>query len=288
MADKGGVLGSNSSRSKTIVSHQKEKEKIHFIFMRSLGKVHSMRVSYRYLLAFALFLFCFVIFSIIIINNYLNLYVENEALRENNVRLAHLVNDYKLKSQLASQYQLLIDELNQAEPTSRLASAEKSLPQRTVSKLKTQTKPRPETKPLTKAAEKKPAETLQGPPVDVSDLILKTDAANQVINFSFNLRKIVKEIDLVSGYMIVILENRRVSPPEIVCFPASIKVVNGAPSNFRRGQQFAIRHGKIVKGVINRVRNAKDFSLATIFAYSFKGELLLRKSITVADDKKTS
>jgi len=126
------------------------------------------------------------------------------------------------------------------------------------------------------------------PPVSVSDLVLHPDELNHSISFSFNLRKLNEKIDLVSGYLIIVLKSRQINPPRLVVFPSSIKIINGAPSNFRRGQQFAIRYGKMVKGVIKRIKNPKSFNTATIFAYSFQGELLLKKTIVVSDVDKTS
>ncbi|MBW1708933.1 MAG: hypothetical protein JRG97_06710 [Deltaproteobacteria bacterium] len=256
--------------------------------MRSLGKVHSLRVSGRYILVFGLFLLFFIVVSIIVINRYVDLYIENEALLEENVKLSRLVSDHRLKAQLANQYQLLIEELNQFDPPSEPASAKKVLAQQQAPATATPSKKASQKIPVVKQTVKRPPASSKKPLVDVSELILRTDEASQNLRFSFNLRKISDEIDLVSGYMIVILENHKVSPAALATFPASIKVVNGVPTNFRRGQQFAIRHGKIVKGIIHKVSDAKAFTKATIFAYSFKGELLLKKSIAVADAKKSS
>jgi len=254
--------------------------------MRSLGKVHSLRVSGRYLLVFSLFILFFVVISIIVINRYLDLLVENETLRENNVRLSSLVKNYRLKSQLASQYQLLIAELNQAESANSLAAEQKSSAGLAASKPNTQAKDA--LKPTANLDKKSLSVDTKQPPVNVSDLVLKADELKRNIQFSFYLHKINEQIELVSGYTIVVLENQRVSPPARITFPSSIKMVNGVPSNFRRGQQFAIRRGKIVKGVIDGVSDPKAFTFATIYAYSFKGELLLKKTITVADGDKAS
>ena len=123
------------------------------------------------------------------------------------------------------------------------------------------------------------------PPVSVSALKLAVNKKQRTVNFSFNLKKTSADRNLVSGYMIIVLANLKVTPPMLSPFPASVKLNGDKPIDYHQGQQFAIRHGKTVKGVVRKVDNPAGFDQAIVFVYSPQGELLLRESLQDSDAK---
>lgn len=276
-------MARNKGRGKTLRNSDVNSDKLHIIFMRGFGRIRSVRVSSNYLILFALFLVVYITISALVIDDYIDLRLENRTLREKNKKLERMANDYKFKSKMAKQYDDLKEDLIRAEKKSSGSHTE-LVEEETVAESSNGNGEVSEN-----GNGEKPAEVSEQPDeekapvvaVEVSQLKLESDDAAGLIKFSFSLRKVDKELDLVSGYTIVVLENRSVNPPVRIPFPASIKLENGAPVNLKRGQQFAIRHGKTIKGQLRPVKNPSSFRAATIFVYSFKGELLLRESIVV-------
>lgn len=265
-----------------------KKEKIYVIFMRRLGKVYSLRVSASYLIVFFIFLSAYVVISLFLLNNLFDLYSENSTLKASNEKLEKQVNNLQLRSQLASQYHLLIEELNKADEMAINNDQDNSgiNEQKTTAKADKQVVASVDSS-VSKASknelEVKNDEEDSNFPVEVSNLNLTANESKKSIAFSFSLLKVNPAIDLVSGYMVVVLENRKTKPVTLAPFPASIQLNDGYPANIRRGQQFAIRHGKTVRGTINNISEPGNFNAATIYAYSFKGEVLLKKSIMVGN-----
>lgn len=254
---------------------------MHIIFVRGLGQIRRTHVWGFYLFAISVFLTIFIVISIFIINDYADLRRENQDLRRKNSKLARLVKKYKIQSQLDRQYPLLARELSRAEQTDRPAlntKADGSSEDRSVSESAAVTAQSEDSK---KAGKGTPA--AKKPPVSVAKLTLTADKTRRTLGFSFSLKKISTETDPVSGYMIIVLVNSKADPPILSPFPASVKLTNGEPANYRQGQQFAIRRGKTVRGTIKKISNPEKFDQAIIFSYSPRGELLVKETLQVSN-----
>jgi len=239
--------------------------------MHGLGQVRRTHVSGRLLFSIAVFMLIYIIASLFIVNDYVGLRGKNQDLSRENSKLARLVKKYKIQSQLDRQYPLLAKELNQAD---RLALS-----------MNTKSSPEDEIIAENKTEKGQKIQAVKTPPVSVTTLKLTTDTKQRIVNFSFNLKKTSADRGLVSGYMIIVLANSKANPPILSPFPASVKLNGSEPVNYRQGQLFAIRHGKTVKGVIKKINNPEGFDKAIVFAYSPKGELLLRESLHDSDAK---
>jgi len=263
----------------------KKVEPVNILFVRGRRRVRSLRISPVYLWGFFLFIVLFILVSVLVINSYLKIISENKNLREEKVKLTRLVNEYKFKSQLASQYHLLIEELSEVNPgDSGQAMEEKGEGQAAAAKPAMPAAPEVKTAVPAKPAEpaKKPPEPAaeeNEPLVDVSRLILEPDDSKRTINFNFTLRKADLTVDRVSGYLIVVLANKKVDPPKLAAYPVSIKLSKGLPSTTSYGHAFSIQRGKTVRGMVQGVSNARDFSSATIYIYDRDGQLLLKKEL---------
>ncbi len=256
---------------------------MHIIFIRGLGQVRRTHVWGFYLSAISIFLPIFIVISLFIINDYTDLRRENKDLLRKNSKLARLVKKYKIQSQLDRQYPLLARELSQAEQTVRPVlntKADGSSEDRTVSESTAVTAQPKDTKKKGKGT---PA--VKKPPVSVAKLTLTANKNQRTLGFSFSLKKISTDTSPVSGYMMIVLVNSKANPPTLSPFPTSVKLSNGEPANYRQGQQFAIRRGKTVRGTLKKINNPEEFDQAIIFAYSLKGELLLKKTLQVSTVK---
>ncbi len=254
---------------------------MHIIFIRGLGQVRRTHIWGFYLSAVSVFLSIFIVSSIFIINDYADLRREKKDLLRKNSKLARLVKKYKIQSQLDRQYPLLARELGQAEQTDRPAlntRTDGSSEDGTVSELAVVTAKSEDTNKAGKAA---PA--ANNPPVSVAKLTLSASKTQRTLGFSFSFKKISAGTGPVSGYMMIVLVNSKTNPPILAPFPASVKLTNGEPANYRQGQQFAIRRGKTVKETLKKVNNPEEFDQAIIFAYSLKGKLLLKETLQVSN-----
>lgn len=254
---------------------------MHIIFVRGLGQIRRTHVWGFYLIAISVFLTIFIVVSIFIINDYADLRRENKDLLRKNSKLARLVKKYKIQSQLDRQYPLLARELSRAEQTDRPAlstKADRSSEDRSVSESAAVTAQSEDSK-----KEGKGTPAAKKPPVSVAKLTLTADKTQRTLGFSFSLKKISTNTGPVSGYMIIVLVNSKANPPILSPFPASVKLTNGEPANYRQGQQFAIRRGKTVRGTIKKISNPEEFDQAIIFSYSPKGELLVKETLQVSN-----
>lgn len=276
-------MAKNRERSGKIDSPYESSDKLHIIFMRRFGRTRTARVSPRYLVIFAIFVIAYLVLSLFLINNYSKLSHENELLKNRNDKLAQKVKEYRVKGEFASQYRDLVEELKRAEndidstveEEAKTPAPAQSEDQALVEKVETveadgsdQAKENP---PLVKKDD----------PIHVSGLVLEPRPESNSIQFSFNLRKVDTKLDMVSGYMIIVLENRKLFPPVAAPFPASVKLSNGEPVNYRRGQQFKIRFGKIIKASLSEIQNPTQYNAATVYAYSSSGDLIMKDTIFV-------
>jgi hypothetical protein len=239
--------------------------------MQGLGQIRRTHASGRFLLVVAVFLLLYVIASLFIINDYAELRSKSQDLSRENSKLTRLVKKYKIQSQLDRQYPLLAKELNQADRLALSMNTNSAFEDEIVTENETE-----------KGEEIQTAKT---PSVGVTTLKLTADKKLRTVNFSFDLKKTSADRDLVSGYMIIVLANSKTDPPILSPFPASVKLNGDEPVNYRQGQQFAIRHGKTVKGVVKEVNNPEGFDRAIVFVYSPQGESLFRESLQDSDAK---
>ena len=114
------------------------------------------------------------------------------------------------------------------------------------------------------------------------DLSVNPESNDTAIRFQFHLRNIHPENKTVTGYLIVVLTNPNTTPPEMAAYPG-VNLNEELQANYKKGTLFSIRHGKMVKGRVSNLTNAKDFTQAWVYVFSEKGEPLYKSLLETHD-----
>ena len=267
----------------------KKHEPLNIIIMRKTGRMYSVDVSPKMLAVGGVFFLIFMVLSVAVINRFTDLYLENKKLLQRVERLTQTVDDYQYQSQVLTQYQKLVDELNkvdqkkdtvEAEATKKglaggegVSAAPKDEPTGPVAQADG---PTVETAADTMAAI---VPTPAQPPLDVEKLSLVPDEGTDTVSFQFILNNIDPKNKTISGYLFIVLTNSSTNPPRLAAYP-EVELKDGLPADYKKGTLFSIRHGKTVKGQIEHLDKAIDYQHAWILAFSEGGELLMKKHLS--------
>ena len=184
---------------------------------------------------------------------------------------------------MANQYHLLVSELNRVENRAGPIVEKKSPPE-------TKAPPEPVVKPEKPVVSKPeaPAETIKVETqlVDVENMEISRSEQNHSISYRFRITNIHPKDELVSGYVFVLFENPKTDPPDIFTSP-KVTLKDNQPSDYKRGHQFSIRHGKTVKDRVENVTDPKAFTMVRVLAYSDEGTPILNKSLGIPNENHT-
>lgn len=241
--------------------------------MRSFGPIYRLTISGRILWLTVIFALAFAAVSVLAINRGMELHTENRELRYRLERATRAVDDIRFQSKVLDHYQQLVGELNKADqkkPTDQPARSDSSV--MVASPVETA---RP---PESTGADPMLAAVNQGL-VDADKLTMEPETDNKAVRFQFNLNNLRPEIRSVSGFLFLVLGNPAANPPTVAVYP-EVEFKQGKPADFKKGSQFNIRHGKTVRGRIDKLTGASTYKQAWIYAFSDDGQLLLRKMLT--------
>ena len=292
-------MAGHERRGETVTQAQthKEVEPIHILFMRNHGKVRSMSISTRLLLFTCVFALIFVAASVFAINRSIVLTLENRTLNEKVKTMENALSDYQFQSQVLSRYNELVNELNQTGETANSVENGNSKvgdgAGTTVSNGETEKNNEGSTATDSSTGNQKTDPEKQAasagndlvspenPPVDAVKLSLRP--ANNTVRFQYSLVNTERGNKAVSGYLFIVLANTSSGSAKFVPYP-EVELENGVPADLKKGMQFSIRHGKTVRGSIANVENPADYDQAWIYAFSYQGDLLLKKLLAENND----
>lgn len=254
--------------------------------MKKVGKVHSMKVSGRFFAVVGLFAVVFIVASVLVMNNYLNLYYENRELKQKLKMAAQVIKERKYQSNVLSQYNQLVNELNKTEQGGDAGDEQtKDAEVKVAQPLKkdqpvNEEKKDEQAKPDENAGREKPeAVGPENPPVDAVKLSLVAEK-NDSVRFQYSLLNVEEgSKKAVNGHIFIIIDNGQGADPLIASYPV-VKFENGLPADYKKGTQFSIKHGKTVKGRIDKVKSPADVKDARVIVFSEDGKLLLNKLIS--------
>lgn len=294
MENQGRNLARHQCRSEAIAKKKntKKKEPVTIIFMKKVGGIYTTRVSGKLVLFAGLFLAVFIAFSVWVINNTLDIYFENQVLKVDLAAARKTLEEYQFQSQVLTQYNQLVTELENTDPDLKNV-APKEIEEEASGTVK---KSEAAMEPVVSESEKTmndedPArqekdivkteagpQAPENPPVDAIQLTLRPERSNSSVSFQYNLRNITPDNEAVSGYVFFVLTNPGDDKGAPAVFP-EVEFVNGQPSDYKKGTQFSIRHGKTVRGRLDGLNDAEKYNNAWVYAYSDEGELILKKNI---------
>ncbi|UCF56741.1 MAG: hypothetical protein JSW15_11835, partial [Deltaproteobacteria bacterium] len=115
--------------------------------------------------------------------------------------------------------------------------------------------------------------------VDIKDMIIQKDGTRMTVDFK--LVNMTPGETAVGGYIHMIAMGKNDDPPPEWTFPR-VRVQEGIPVNFRRGQLFLIQWFKPVHGKFNFEPYSEPPTAIKVLVYDQSGVLLLEKEFEVS------
>ncbi len=282
--------------------------------VRGLGKVRRFKASFFLLLASALFLAVFIIFSIFAINEYFAGRRENADLRKQLSALEQGQSQahqrlYRMQQKVAlleSYIRLLEKPSARTKPEAYSEPAEKSpdvpgnppevtarektavpdvpgKPPKVTEKEKTPISEEPKKAPALAKQEKgqEQAKQQQEPETEkplVSVRNVTFQRKNTRLIVSFKLAKTAEDAIPLRGYLHMIIVDKNVTPPQVRTFPHEV-LKDGIPVSYKRGQLFVIKHFRVVRGKFFLGGTKQSPTSLRVFVYNKDGVLLLDKEL---------
>lgn len=118
--------------------------------------------------------------------------------------------------------------------------------------------------------------------MSVGNLEIWQEPESDVFKYQFALKNIDREHGKIPGYTFLVLKPKEGSGESHRAFPWS-PMKDGVPGIFKRGQYFSIARFKFVRGTLTDVNTINRFEVATIYVYSYTGDLLVKKVFDMAE-----
>ncbi|MCJ7596877.1 MAG: hypothetical protein MUO52_19115 [Desulfobacterales bacterium] len=254
----------------------RREKRLNIMIMGSVGSVRSFKISKRILFWAALFLLLYIPFSLLMINRYFDLrytYLKEiddmSRLEKENVKN----NKALLRSR---QHIALLEEYIEylEEPAKRPAQAGRE------EKSKGRA---PDLGPENPGTVTQPEKGQTKPPdlVALSDLVIDREESRMTVNFKL-VNTQPGEI-AAGGYIHIIARNTGSTPPREWTYP-QVKLVNGVPENFRRGQLFLIQRFKPILGKFTFSSKSDAPSMIQVLVYDQSGTIILDKEFEVRNE----
>jgi len=278
LENKKGGMGSSYQEVPKINEKAHHTNHSTIMLLRSVGKIHSFKISPRFVFWTVMFFLSFIVASIIVINNYFDLLHENRALME---RIKHFDKEVPKKERKLVKSERRIALLEnyiqnlEIQQIRERQSREKETGQITVPEAN-------EDKILLKRGweKDKEEEEKSAKIVDVQDMVIQREGSRMTVNFKLvNMRQ---GEDALGGYIHIIALAEETDPSEAWAYPKE-KLRNGMPSNFRRGMLFLIQRFKPIQGQIHYTTSSKPPKVVKVLIYDQSGRLILKKKFEVGN-----
>ena len=115
--------------------------------------------------------------------------------------------------------------------------------------------------------------------VDIKDMIIQKEGTRMTVDFK--LVNTNPDETAVGGYIHMFAMGKSDDPPPECTFPR-VRVKEGIPVNFRRGQLFDIQRFKPVHGKFNFPPNSEPPTAIRVLVYDQSGVLLLEREFEVS------
>ncbi|MBI4619418.1 MAG: hypothetical protein HY739_04540 [Desulfobacterales bacterium] len=226
-----------------------KKDSLTIIFMRHVGKIWSFEIKTDRFIYLLILLACSILASIYFTYGYFSLYRERALLVKEIQRL-----ELDIRNQNSIEIKGVKPVYN---PRSAPVSDGPGSP------------------------EKSKIATLLSSEISIGDFkVVTAESEPDIINFTFTVYNNTEDNRLVSGYIAMIAQNEDINSP-VYGASSMVEVKNGVPVDYRKGQFFAIKHSKPLKGRIKRPKGGAEFKEIVIFVYSIEGDILLNKSFKI-------
>ncbi|MEW6267047.1 MAG: hypothetical protein AB1641_28575 [Thermodesulfobacteriota bacterium] len=244
--------------------------------MRKIGRVYRVNISGRMLVFLFLFALAYIVFSVLIINRYLDLYFANKELNEKIEQITGALGKFRVQSTVLNQYHRLVNELSK---TDQKKTAETTAGKIDQAAQVASAAPSESNPPLDSPHPEPVSAPMENLIVDVEKINLDPEPDNKALRFQFNLNNLQADANKsVSGYWFLMVVNATANPPVTIVYP-EVEFKKDRPTDYKKGAQFNIRKGKIVQGRFDKLTAANAFKQAWVYVYSDDGLLLLKKML---------
>lgn len=116
--------------------------------------------------------------------------------------------------------------------------------------------------------------------VSVDNFKIFHESKTGALNIQFDLKNAGADIQYITGYAFVILKENNIDQNNWLSVP-DVPLVSKRPSDISKGRRFSISRFKQVFLTAKIKSPPQRFKIATVFAFSVSGELLLEKDLPV-------
>ena len=234
--------------------------------MGRVGKVRSFRISRRLFLWAVLFFAAYVPLSVYLVNRYFE--VRNTAVAQRG-RIEILERDLlRTNNDLSRSKEHIVfleDYILQLEKPGEQAAEPAKSPEKRAEAV------------ARKPSEEKGQEQNEDT-VAVEDLVIEKQGEKIVVNFK--LVNLLPGDASVGGYVYIMAKNRQSPPRQEWTYP-QVKLVNGIPETFKRGQLFLIQRFKPIQGNFTVGSGQEAPTVLEILVYDQTGNIMLHKDFEI-------
>lgn len=241
------------------------------MIMGSVGRVFSFQISSRLFLGSLLFFVGYTVFSLFILNSYMQLRRSSSQSVEHYTRIKN-ENTANKKALGRSKQQIALLE-------GYIRHIEEGTDVFSVAAKKEQARGSGETAEKTSVQAASPEQGANPPPpVDITDMVIQKDGSSMSV--SLKLVNVQPGEGAIGGYLHLIACDRRSAPPREWPYPQQ-KLEKGMPVNFRKGQIFLIQKFKQINTRLRLGTPSESPSGIKVLVYDQSGEIILQKEMEV-------
>lgn len=264
MEDPERGMATTTPKGPTVRGRPNRKDKATVMIVGSVGKVRSFSVSRGFIFKVSLFFFFYIILSILIINDYLQLRRRSDTQSQKIEALEKEVLKGSADLLKTKQYAALLkdfighmEERQEREPT-KVQDLKGSAPPQQMERREGEKQ----------AIRKSPA------PVEIQEMVIQKEGNRMTIHF--RLVNIQQGDDPMGGYIHIIAIGRKGGPSQEWAYPKE-ELRNGMPVNYRNGQPFLIQKFKTIQGKFQIAPNSESPSSIRVVVYDQAGNIVLER-----------
>jgi uncharacterized coiled-coil protein SlyX len=250
MENKGRDMDPIEKRKSQVKGRSKGEDRLTIMLFKNVGKVRTVRVSFRLLMGASLFFLFYIVATIFLTNAYFSA-SRTGAMQEDTIAV--------LKGQLSKtrealeksrQHIVLMSEYlkegkeQTPEPMATVDYAESSFPK----------------------------------VLDINDLKVKRDRS--VLQVTFKIINMQEQEEPVGGYIFMLAKLKGLDDPDIWVYP-NVMLKNGKPLDYKAGQRFLIQRFRTVTGNYTLNKEVDGPLVLEILVYNRNGGLILKKVVEV-------
>ncbi|MFH1489352.1 MAG: hypothetical protein ABII06_10635 [Pseudomonadota bacterium] len=280
MENKDRGLASHARETPHLIDGTHDENRLTVMIMKSVGKVRSFKISSRILFLAAMFFLLYIIASILVINQYLE--IRRESLtRSTKIRdldQGALKNSRELERS-RQQIAFLEDYIRNLEEGQEKIEEPKEAPKPAKVEKKGEERQAELPKPPAEK-DQEPAVAAPAEVVGIQDLAIQREGSQIAINLK--IVNIHPDDGAVGGYIHIIAEGEKFVPPEEWTYPRET-LQGGLPVNFRKGQPFRIQRFKPFRARFKMGPDGQLPSAIRVLIYDQSGAVMLKKEFEVGN-----